>query len=221
MSTHLKSAGVDVDIYRFGESLPPSQDAISLLDLQEPLVHGLDEKSFEQLFGHLRTLKTKMVWVTRSSQILCQDPRSAMILGLARTARNEMSLKLFTVEVDDRCAAAFVIDAIARILFRVNTLDIHGEATDPDWEYALVGDEVLVPRLHWQGMRDALVQSGPEKDSSLKTLNIRTPGLLQTMEWVCEDRPVFGDDEVLVQTKAVGLNFRVCRLHSNHIKISY
>ncbi|KAL4998919.1 hypothetical protein BDV10DRAFT_200929 [Aspergillus recurvatus] len=208
MSTQLQSIGVEVDICRFEEALPHSQDAISLLDLQEPLVHDLDEKSFEQLFGHLRALKTKMVWVTRSSQILCQDPRSAMVLGLARTARNEMSLKLFTVEVDDSCAVAFVIDAIARILFRVNTLDIHGAATDPDWEYALVGDEVLVPRLHWQEMGDALVQSSPEKDSSLKTLNIRTPGLLQTMEWVGEDRPELDDDDVLVQTKAVGLNFR-------------
>ncbi|KAL6231526.1 hypothetical protein BDW75DRAFT_247843 [Aspergillus navahoensis] len=208
MSTHLQSIGVEVDICRFEEALPLSQDIISLLDLQEPLVHDLDEKSFEKLFGHLRTLKTKMVWVTRSSQILCHDPKSAMVLGLARTARNEMSLKLFTVEIDDRCAVSFAIDAITRILFRVNTLDIHGAATDPDWEYALVGDEVLVPRLHWQGMRDALVHSSSEKDSGLKTLNIRTPGLLQTMEWVGEDRPALGDDDILVQTKAVGLNFR-------------
>ncbi|KAF2158800.1 hypothetical protein M409DRAFT_71433 [Zasmidium cellare ATCC 36951] len=208
LSAYFQSQGVEVDICRFGEALPEGQDVVSLLDLQAPLVHDLDSHSFQQLFDHLKTLKTKMIWLTRSAQVNCQDPRNAMILGLARTARNEMSLKLFTVEVDDACATPFMTDAVGRILWRINTLNIHGDATDPDWEYALVKDEILVPRIHWQDMSDALTKAVPETESSSKTLNIRTPGLLQTMEWVEEGNLKVGNDEVLVDIKATGLNFR-------------
>lgn len=210
MIAQLQSREIEVDICQLGDTLPPSQDVISLLDLQSPIVHDLDEMLSEQLFGHLRTLKTKMLWVTRSAQINCQDPRTAMFLGLARTARNEMSLKLATLEVDDRYEVTIITDAAARILLRMNTLDIHGDAMDPDWEYALVDNDILVPRLHWQSMSDALVEAVPQTQSSLKTLNIRTPGLLQTMEWVNGESLMLGDDDVLVNIKAVGLNFRVC-----------
>ncbi|KAK4495159.1 hypothetical protein PRZ48_013486 [Zasmidium cellare] len=193
LTGHFQSLGTGVDTCRFGDAIPESQDAISLLDLQASL-----------LFDHLKTPKTKMIWLTRSAQVNCQDPRNAMILGLARTARNEMSLKLFTVEVDDDCATSFVTDAVSRMLSMINTLDIHGDATDPDWEY----DEVLVPRLHWQGMGDALMKALPKTESRSKTLNVRTPGLPQTMEWVEQGSLSVGENEVLVDVKATGVNFK-------------
>ena len=213
VSAHFKSLGAGVDLCRFGSALPHGQTVVSLLDLEAPTVHDLNEATFQQLVQHLRTLKSQMLWVTRSAQVGCQDPKSAMILGLARTARNEMSLKIFTLEVDDNCDMSFVTDAVARILARAGALDVHGAAIDLDWEYAVVDNEILVPRLHWQSMEDALVQAVPHVETDVKVLNVKTPGLLQTMHWVGGEEPTIGDDEVLIETRAVGLNFRVCRLH--------
>jgi hypothetical protein len=99
MRLSLEMLNIGTDVCEFGQSLP-AQDVISLLDLQEPTIHGMSEHTFSTLIANLKSLKANMLWITPASQVNCEDPRAAMILGLARTARNEMSIRLFTVEVD-------------------------------------------------------------------------------------------------------------------------
>jgi hypothetical protein len=204
----LEKLDICIDICQFGQALP-SQDVVSLLDLQHPLIHGMSEHTFSTLIGLLKSLKANIIWVTPASQVNCEDPRAAMILGLARTARSEMSIKLFTVEVDSVTAPSVATEAIAKILLQVNTPDIHPEHTDPDYEFAVSNGGILIPRLHWQTMSNAFAQDKQEaKVAVRKKMDIKTPGLLHTMYWREEKTQTPAEGEVLVQAKAAGLNFK-------------
>jgi hypothetical protein len=93
----------------------PDQDDISLLDLQEPLIHGKSEETFATLIGYFKSLKANMLWAILASQVNCEDPRASMILGLARAARIEMSIGLFTVEIDSVTTASTATEKVAQI----------------------------------------------------------------------------------------------------------
>ena len=209
MRLSLKMLNIGTDVCEFGQSLP-AQDVISLLDLQEPTIHGMSEHTFSTLIVNLKSLKANMLWITPASQVNCEDPRAAMILGLARTARNEMSIRLFTVEVDSATPPSTATEAVAKILLRVNTPKIDLEHTNPDYEFAISNGKILVPRLHWETLSDAFKQHKEDVGiSTRKQINVKTPGLLHTMYWTEDKIKSPAEGEVLVQTKAAGLNFRV------------
>ncbi|KAI9150039.1 LOW QUALITY PROTEIN: Highly reducing polyketide synthase lcsB [Paramyrothecium foliicola] len=204
----LSAQNIDVDIITFGQDLP-AQDVISLLELQEHTVHELNEKSFEALVGQLQALDGKMLWAVRSSQIKCNDPRAAMSIGLARTARNEMSAKLFTLELESSDTTENITDAISELLLHIQNPESAVDSMDPDWEYALVDGKILVPRLHWQTMSSAFdsTERATQRDS-FKYLTLKTPGLLHTIGWAEGTKEPLAKGQIRVQTKAVGLNFR-------------
>ncbi|PON24523.1 KR domain-containing protein [Trichoderma gamsii] len=204
----LELQGLGVDVFTFGQELP-AQDVISLLDLQADTVHEFTEESFKTMISHLQDLNAKMVWVLGSAQVKCRDPKAAMSIGLARTARNELSAKLFTLEVEPAAAVQDVTKAISDILVRIQHPELDPEDMDPDWEFALVDGKVLVPRLHWQTMSEAFDNTVVAANvSSSKFLTVKTPGLLHTIGWSEETKKPLAEGEVRVKTKAVGLNFR-------------
>jgi hypothetical protein len=207
----LESLDIAVEICHFGQSLP-SHDVISLLDLQEPMIHGMTEETFKTMVRYLESHEGKIIWAMRASQVACEDPRVSMMLGFARTARNEYPLKLFTVELDNATPNPAATKAIADILFRANSPNINPETIDIDYEYAVVNGEILVPRLHWQTLTRAFAGLGnKEKQDAtmLKRVNMKTPGLLHTLKWSEGEIRTPAEGEVLVETMAVGLNFRV------------
>lgn len=217
MKSTLRRKGIEVDVCLLGQPLPPQQDVISLLEVQEPLVYKFSEESFQTIIQHLNELQGQMLWVTRPSQIGCTDPNYAMTLGFLRTARNELSAKLYTVEIDDTSTAgatATTTESLADILLWTRSAKAESDSMDPDWEFAIVKGQVLVPRFHWQQMSTALQQSSlrssPQHESSaVKELTVKTPGLLHTMGWMQGQAKRLGPSQVMVETKAVGLNFRV------------
>ncbi|PHH93162.1 hypothetical protein CDD83_18 [Cordyceps sp. RAO-2017] len=217
----LASLGIAVDTCILGQPLP-GQDVISLLELEKPLVDDLCEESFRSLIGHMRELDGRLIWATRPSQVGCQDPRYSLILGLARSARKEFSVKLYTVEIDDSSSAS-AAGALARILLHVRRPERVSDSMQPDWEYGVVNDEVLIPRFHGQTISDALSQ--PEEDRpgrppTMQRLTLDTPGLLQNMRWSEVEREIPGHGQALLRMEAVGLNFRVSACHSPRLPFS-
>ncbi|KAI0110540.1 putative polyketide synthase [Hypoxylon sp. NC0597] len=207
----LESQHVAVDVCHFGQDIPLHQDVISFLDLQEPTLHSLSKDTFETLMGYLKTQKAKILWMMPSSQVGCVDPRASMMLGLARTARNELHINLFTVEVDRATPPSATAEAVAKILFRVKSPDMDLARMNPDYEYAIVGGEILIPRLHWQTVPKAVMdhRKQEEPDSlTARRIHIETLGLLHTMAWSEATIPTLGDGDVIVETRAIGLNFR-------------
>lgn len=206
--------GIAVDICLFGQVPLHCQDIISLLDLQEPILHSISEEAFSTFTKYLLALDAAMLWVTQASQVNCKDPRAAMILGMARSVRNELSLDFFTIEVDSITPISMVAKAIFGIVRRIHSPERCDKEMDPDWEYAIVNSEIQVPRLHWEAMKHSIAQRPGESVSANKRITVGKTGLLHTMQWSEEDLEGPKDNEVIVKVKAVGLNFRVCFIKS-------
>ena len=210
MKQTLEAREIGVDVFAFGETLP-NQDVISVLDLEENTTYNLTAESFETLVKHFQSLgSNKTVWATKAAQVGCVDPRAAMSIGLTRTARNELSLNLFSLELSGDASAQ--TESIADLLLHVQSPKGNAETMDPDWEYALVDGKIQVPRLHWQtmdGAFDTPVATSKSADVSYtKCLDVKTPGLLHTMGWGEEALKPLAEGQVRVNTKAMGLNFR-------------
>ncbi|ORY60122.1 putative polyketide synthase [Pseudomassariella vexata] len=209
MRERLEGLDVNVCICIFGQPLPDC-DTIALLDLKEPVLHNMSGDSFDIIKEYLKSHKQRLFWVGQSSQIKCEDPRAAMVLGLARTARNEYSRDFFTIEVDNATSPSTVTEAVANIVRRHSIRPSSLNALDTDYEYAIVGGEILIPRFHWQTAACAIAEASEGKDHKgmLKRLTMTSPGLLHTMEWTDAAIQSPGNGEILVEVKAVGLNFR-------------
>ncbi|KAI8200471.1 Reducing polyketide synthase DEP5 [Colletotrichum sp. SAR 10_76] len=121
-------------------SLPTEGTLIFFLDLDRPWIYHLKESEFPAFIQLLSTGTSKrpIVWVTPLSQISCDDPRSAMIYGLARTLRSELKADITIVEVDpgdvansEKCASS-----LTRIIQHLPHRCFDG-ALDPDFEFAI------------------------------------------------------------------------------------
>lgn len=218
MKSKLESQGINVTVGIFGQKLP-SCDVISVLDMEKPTAHELTEHSFKSLVEHLQSINSKMIWLVGSSQVKCEDPKAAMSIGLVRTARNEYSTSIYTLEIETAASVPTVTKAVSDLLLHIQTSAIDIDSMGQDFEYALINDKLLVPRLHWQTVSGAFENLGvASRESSSKHLIVKTPGLLHTIGWAEEIKKPLGEDEVRVETKAVGLNFRV-RLFSPFIPL--
>ena len=203
----LAADGIAVDICLIGENATPGQDVICLLDMANPILHGISKETFDLIIRHLLSAKANIFWVTRAAQINPDDPRSAMILGLARSARNEQAARLYTIELDVKTPISTAADRIAAIQARVN----RGSAEDLnlDWEYAIVDGTIHVPRMHWQTMTESMAQCTIKMVDTTQRLDVGMPGLLHTMQWREEPLSELREGDVCVQIKSVGMNFKV------------
>ena len=199
------NAGFTVDICSLASKLPANQDIISLLDLEKPFFDHVDNSQFDLLKNIIFHLKAAgMVWVTKSAQIECQDPRYAPALGFARVIRNELSVDLATLELDyiDDNTWGTLLKVFNRFQRRSKNLDF-----DPDYEYAVSKNEIHVSRVHWYPLAQNLLET-PE-GSSIKTLQIGNLGLLQTLKWEQARLEDLLGDDIEIKTYAVGMNFKV------------
>ncbi|KAL8864761.1 MAG: hypothetical protein Q9198_009658 [Flavoplaca austrocitrina] len=144
-----------------------------------------------------------MLWVTRSSQINCDDPRYSQVLGIARTVRSELLLDFATFEMDT--VDDVTLQAIVQVFNKFQRRKKDGEI-DPDWEFALSKGAIHTPRFHWDSVVEKL--STVSDEELPRKLEINKPGLLQTLQWVQVDAIDLARDEIEVDPRAVGLNFK-------------
>ncbi|PKX91350.1 type I polyketide synthase [Aspergillus novofumigatus IBT 16806] len=203
------SKGLRVDVRSLGETLPRDQDIISLLDLDGPFFLDIDSERLKQFQAIAEGLVSSgMLWVTRSAQVGCSEPGYALVLGLARTLRSELSIDLATLEVNEFTPSTWVI--VLEVMDKFMRRDRSGHM-DHDFEYALADGVVQIGRFEKFSVSKALQQkeeSSLSGTTSAKRLSIGNFGSLQTLCWVDESsRPLQGR-EIRVATRAVGLNFR-------------
>lgn len=81
------------------------------------------------------------------------------------------------------------------------------EEMDSDSEFALLNRMIHVPRFHWISVRKELSQKAGS--TMHKRLEVEKKGLLQTLQWLQYAEKPLANDEVEVETRASGLNFKV------------
>ncbi|CAI7596917.1 unnamed protein product [Penicillium manginii] len=154
--------------------LPPiNEDVISLLDVDEPFLYSMAHSRFAQLQQYLSSCtSTRILWVTRTSQILCPDPRYGLILGFARTMRAEYQMDFATVEVEefDRNPE----DALIDIFLKFFQQRVQRDET-LDYEYAIREGVPHVPRYLWTHLSKNLLEDAAPH--APKTLTLEQPGI--------------------------------------------
>lgn len=209
IENRLRKAGYVIDYCTIGHCPTPNQDIVSLLDVSTPFLDSVDESNFDSFRKFVASIKScGVLWVTGAAQIDCQDPRYGLILGLARTIRNEFSIDFATLELDrfDEHCDTVVCKVLRKFQDRIE---------DPDsmcaMEWAYSQGEVKISRYHWISVTKELLE--PNRQSSLIRLDIDKPGLTNTLHWKWVDTKLLTGDEVEVEVRAVGLNYRVCSDH--------
>lgn len=206
LSELLSSQGYEVEFRTLTQEPDPDADVISLLDLHDTMFFEMSENTFNAWQRYLGKFPAEkgLLWVTGHAQVGSQDPRYATTIGATRNIRSELSLDFATLELD---LENFDAEAVLNVFenFRNRVKD---DEFDPDWEYAVVNGRVMVPRYQWI---DIAEHSGAETrvdSSSPKKLEIARMGQLQTLQWVEDDIIPLQDDQVEIEPRAVGMNFK-------------
>ncbi|OJJ99176.1 hypothetical protein ASPACDRAFT_1870238 [Aspergillus aculeatus ATCC 16872] len=188
------------------QSLPANTEClISLLDLHAPVMHDMSEPQFEEL-KNLFSMSSNvpLIYLTRSVQTTCQDPRLGLALGFSRTLRREIVGKIVTIELDalndGTCGA--VVDIYHR------TRQMVPKDTLIDDEYVVRNGQVYTSRVHWHTLRGQLEEE-PKVESG-RCLSIKRYGLIDSLNWqtVPDATPLLDSTEVEIDVHYVGLNFR-------------
>lgn len=208
IENQLRGGGYEVTKCKLVDTPPAGQDVLSLLDIEEAYLHDMDEARFLAFKSFLLGLQERgsgMLWATHLVDIGCRDPRYAQVLGFARTVRTEQLADLATCQVDNfdnPKSVEHLIQVFAK--FQHHQGD---EELNPDFEWAIVNDRVQVARFHPFVLTDELTVT--EDSRELATLNVRTPGRINSLHYARHERKDLDRDEVEVEVHAAGLNFRV------------
>jgi malonyl CoA-acyl carrier protein transacylase/SAM-dependent methyltransferase len=195
--------------YRTLEQGPTANiDTLALLDLDKAFLHDATSQDFDSFIKFAHGLgSSRLLWVTKASQIAVKDPRYALILGMARAIRSELGATFGTLELEEFNSMAWqpLLDVFKKFqqppAVGTDQLDL-----DADVEYALSGGLINTPRFHWITVGEQLART---KNTAMKGLWVGKPGLIQSMEWRPFDFPELSPEHVEVETRAAGLNFKV------------
>ena len=206
IAQQLESQGYEVHRCTLEDSMPPDQDVIALLDINEPFFENIEAPTFEKFKAFLQKLKASGVfWVTRLSQMHCTDPRFAQAIGAARTFRSELLIDFTTCEVD--CvdsSATEIVQVFTKFQKRGNNKDF----LTADMEYAIFEGVIYIGRFFPFDLSHDLRKLEP---SGRAMLDLSVTGQPSTLHWT--QKPALAPlqpDEVEVEISAVGLNLRVC-----------
>jgi NADPH:quinone reductase-like Zn-dependent oxidoreductase/SAM-dependent methyltransferase len=193
---------------------------IVLLEAFTPLIVSCTAHLFERVKQMLIRSKN-ILWVTRGGAINSEEPGMALVAGLARTLRSEdQGVRIVTLDLDPEESSPV---EIGQQIWCVFNLAFGSRMTNPsfsEFEYAVRRGKVMISRLVEDSELGTYVQNSvsqytPKLEPFMQAsrslgLEIATPGLLETFYWadsVTHSRNLDAD-EVRVDLKAIGLNFK-------------
>ena len=158
VSNTLRDNGISCDRCTFEGNIPQGQDMIVLVDFGEPYLYNITATRFRSFANRFSTLKGSIIWVTPSASLSCINPSSSMVIGMTRTLRAETRKDITVVEIEE-LAVTFPssIQSLVRIYQNLSHRAKSG-SIDPDYEYAIVDGDIMVPRLHWTTMSQELTE---------------------------------------------------------------
>lgn len=206
LAKDLERRGQLVTWVSFRQKPPPGIDLISVMDLEGPFFYNISPERFAQFQQFVSQIKgSRVLWITGSSQMSCNDSRLGLTLGVIRTIRHEVSPEFYTLEIDDFDDTS--ANATVQVLEHMGQ-QRNCSIVDPDREFAFHQGRLHVSRAHWISAQQELSMTSPS-DCEAKFLDIGSYGLLNTLAWSERKHCEMQNDEVEIDMKYIGLNFRV------------
>ncbi len=194
--------------HKLGDDLPTGQGIISCLDLETNFFENITEESWKVFNGFLRSFGTqKLLWLTKPTQIKCQDPRSAQTLGVTRTIRSELALHFHTLEINGNEAQ---FNSLVSKVFDKIRVQEDGDNLDSDREFVVNNGAICVGRYHpFSLVEEVCMKSNENSSRTMKVLEIEKPGILESLTWKTKPIPeMLRKHQVEVEVRTVGINFR-------------
>ncbi|KAI8308564.1 Highly reducing polyketide synthase FUM1 [Colletotrichum sp. SAR11_240] len=212
LSETLRRAAYEVDEYTLEDleaSLTPEQDVISVLDVLSPFFAGLTEERFAHFQRFVKNAHDSdcgVLWLTGQCQV-GDNIRSeyAPLFGLARVLRTELGLDFATLEFESLSPAA-IANVVPKVYNEFGKRVKNDPDSNPEYEWAYMHEKILISRYHHINLT-AESQVLPES-MSVRKLAQRKPGLTDTLYWKPMMTPALNKDEVKIQVKAVGMNYK-------------
>ncbi|GFF29324.1 lovastatin nonaketide synthase [Aspergillus udagawae] len=207
----LRKEGYAVDFFTFEDLPQATEDVVCLLDLEEPFLQNISKERYDTLLRYI-SQRRRTLWVTKASQMTCEDPSYGLILGLARTIRYEESIQFATLEVEDlNLTAAGLLVKVYEKFRRQCTQGV----SHPECEFAIHKDVVHVGRFHWLAHRD--IRPVLDTDDAPRILEVGKLDGRDPVLWRQKSLTRLGEDDVTVDVHYVGLNFRDVMVSSGFI----
>ncbi|CAJ2503553.1 Uu.00g109470.m01.CDS01 [Anthostomella pinea] len=194
-----------VETVGLNDTLKDGVGVISILDLEgNPFLEEVPADYYESFKRFLLNASSGLLLLTKPCQMGCPEPQYAVIIGLARVLRNELGVRISTLGLD-QCDTAQSMDAVCTVYQKLQSATGSGEV-DVDCEFALTQGVIYVSRFHWVSVTDEL--AADSKDWNTKRLTIGKRGSLKTLQWVASPEDPLSEDEVLIEVRAAGMNFK-------------
>ncbi|KAL6233132.1 hypothetical protein BDW75DRAFT_252201 [Aspergillus navahoensis] len=191
---------------------------IVILELGKSVLSALDEDTYT-LFKELLSDAHGILWVCRGGGIRPQLPEHAMIQGAFRAIRlEELASKFISLSLEP-CStdSAHISDLTMRAFDAVATTPVN----ECEQEYVERNGHLCVDRLIEaeyinERLPDLLTEISAGQSSfgahTALRLDIATPGLLDTLEFVADEsiQSPLAPDEIEIKVEACGVNFRDC-----------
>jgi acyl transferase domain-containing protein/NADPH:quinone reductase-like Zn-dependent oxidoreductase len=207
-----KTSGVQAELLTLAKPVPADKQII-LVSTGQNIFSGIDTPKFDALRQVLLSAR-KVLWLYKEGPN-DTDVEGSMVVGFARTVRSETSANIVTLGLQgtiDNNAMENVLSVLSK-----TSADSASSYKD-DKEFILKGDELLVPRvvddedlnvrLH-QESQDSVVYQQPFAQSGRRLkMTIATLGSLDSFYFIDDEPKPLGDDEVEIEVKATGMNFK-------------
>lgn len=209
LAQQLNQAGTETTLHNLADSQTPvDKDIVSVIDLETSFFENIKPEeytAFQDLVTRLSGSTSGMLWLTRTSQLKCADPRWGQVIGAFRTIRGELGVDLASCELDTVDDAA--LETAARVFAKFQKR-ISSDETRPELEFAIVDGQVNLPRVYPVVVNEELAGGNLGSSDVTYDLAIGKIGHLDSLHWAPKTRRELVGDEVELEAKAVGVNFR-------------
>ncbi|KAH0269790.1 putative polyketide synthase, partial [Aureobasidium melanogenum] len=207
-----KTSGVQAELLTLSK-VEPSDKRVVFVSTGKNVLSGIDATVFDSLRQMLLSAR-KVLWVYKEGPDAA-DVDGSMVVGFTRAIRSETSANIITLGTQ-QATDKDVVENVFTVLSKTGADST--SAFKDDKEFIFTGDNLLVPRvlddeelnvrLH-QESQDSVVYQQPfaQSDCRLKMV-IATLGSLDSFYFVDDEPKPLGDNEVEIEVKATGMNFK-------------
>ena len=222
LAKQLCSQGLSVAYVSLVEAetrIPIHSRVISLIDIESPTLAQSDATEFERV-KHLILSSASLLWLSSGDPITASKPESAIMVGLLRSIITETPQVRFA-HIGLKDDFVMSLTATARLILHKEFLLHSSDSKTYDSEFALCDDVLHISRLVPDRTlnENYKVREGFTRAQESLPMNIQgplgikfdQPGLLSSLYFEL-DPTLLGelkDDWVEIETRAIGLNFKV------------